>query len=243
MNKISVQSGILLGLAFVNFIAFIVAFCMLPESVPVHININMEVDRIGSPYWLFILAFLPILINIGMICELLFSKQNQKNKKVFHIIMTCISLLFIWMGWSMYALMTTGAQLGEKVNISMSLLVMLPLGLLFLVMGNYMPKIRQNRTLGIKLPWTIKNEECWRKTHIFGGYLMIIAGLIVCIGAIICGALNIDRYVFIFFGVTMLMLFIAPTVYAKITYDKLTKNPDETIISTTASPYNENEDK
>ena len=52
-------------------------------------------------------------------------------------------------------------------------------GLLFLILGNYLPKIRQNRTMGIKLPWTLQSEENWTRTHRLSGFLWVLCGLVM----------------------------------------------------------------
>lgn len=57
------------------------------------------------------------------------------------------------------------------------------IGALFVVIGNYLPKCRQNYTMGIKLPWTLADEENWDKTHRMAGPLYILAGF----GFLVCG--------------------------------------------------------
>ena len=52
------------------------------------------------------------------------------------------------------------------------------LGLLFVVMGNLIPRIRPNWFMGIRTPWTLSSERVWRKTHRVGGYTFILAGLL-----------------------------------------------------------------
>ena len=50
------------------------------------------------------------------------------------------------------------------------------MGITFIIIGNLLPKIKPNRTLGIKLPWTLKSEENWFATHRFGGKLWVVGG-------------------------------------------------------------------
>ena len=57
-----------------------------------------------------------------------------------------------------------------------SLIMDCGLGFLFLVMGNYMPKFRQNGVIGIRVKWTLENEENWAMTHRFAGKCLMIAG-------------------------------------------------------------------
>lgn len=53
------------------------------------------------------------------------------------------------------------------------------LGAMFIFMGNYLPKVKQNRTLGIKVSWALNNEENWNKTHRLGGKIWVVGGLIM----------------------------------------------------------------
>lgn len=208
-------------LAVINFVVLTVLICLLPDTVPIHFNVDMVVDRMGSPAWLVVFGILPVLIALGLILELVLRKREYQNRRVIQIFMGALAVFFAWFGWVFYGIVSCGAEMGEKVPVSMSLLIMLPLGLIMIVIGNYLPKIRRNHTLGIKLPWTLKNEECWNKTHRFSGYVTIIAGAILSIGAIICGVLDIDVYSFIFFGVAILLFIIAPTIYSAVIYKKI----------------------
>lgn len=72
--------------------------------------------------------------------------------------------------------------MGVDANMSMIIAI---LGILFILIGNYLPKTRQNRLLGIKTPWTLGNEVVWNKTHRLGGYLFFLNGMIYLLCAII----------------------------------------------------------
>ncbi|WP_338206984.1 SdpI family protein [Lactobacillus juensis] len=53
------------------------------------------------------------------------------------------------------------------------------LGLFFIIFGNYLPKVSPNHVVGIRLPWTLKNTENWRKTHRFAGWIFFISGIVL----------------------------------------------------------------
>jgi len=53
------------------------------------------------------------------------------------------------------------------------------LGILFMVIGNYLPKCKQNYSMGIRLPWTLNSENNWNKTHQLAGYVWVASGLLV----------------------------------------------------------------
>ena len=71
------------------------------------------------------------------------------------------------------------ANLGYELDITF--FSELLLGLLFIVVGNYLPKARQNYTIGIKIPWTLANEENWNRTHRLAGYLWMICGILIIV--------------------------------------------------------------
>ena len=58
------------------------------------------------------------------------------------------------------------------------------LGVLFIFAGNYLPKSRQNYTVGIRIPWTLDNEENWNKTHRLAGYLWVAGGIVMLLGTL-----------------------------------------------------------
>lgn len=58
-------------------------------------------------------------------------------------------------------------------------------GIVLIVVGNYIPKTRQNYTVGIRTPWTLNNEENWNKTHRFGGKILVISGIMTILSVFI----------------------------------------------------------
>ncbi len=83
-------------------------------------------------------------------------------------------------------------------------------GLLFIVIGNYFPKLRQNRFSGIKTPWTLSSELSWSKTHRIGGKLFMLYGLVVLISALLLDASTM--FGVIIAGMLALVLFL--TIYS-----------------------------
>jgi uncharacterized membrane protein len=105
----------------------------------------------------------------------------------------------------------TALGYGINVEIIMPLLV----GLMFIIVGNLLPKCRQSYTLGIKLPWTLHNEENWNKTHRLAGKLWVVGGIITMASALI-GSF------WILLSVLILMVAI-PTIYSYCLYRKQAK--------------------
>ena len=102
-------------------------------------------------------------------------------------------------------------------------------GLLFLVVGNYMPKIRQNHTMGIRVKWTLASEENWNATHRFAGKIWVAAGLLCMISALL--PLEMMLVVFI---TSIVLSALVPCVYS---YRYYKQHPqDGAGVSVYASP-------
>lgn len=86
------------------------------------------------------------------------------------------------------------------------------LGVMFLVVGNYLPKCRQNYTMGIKLPWTLHDEENWNHTHRIAGFLWMFAGIVMLANVFL-------KQSWLVFGVVV-MAVVVPTVYSYLYYRK-----------------------
>ena len=208
-------------------IVFIILVFLLPETTPTHFNSAMIVDRVGSPLFLLCFGFIPLGLMLGVFIDT-FLNLYEKNKKIIYICLIGVSLFLMYLGLIFYGIFNSGIGLGDKVNVSMSILVMLPLALILIIIGNFTPQIKQNRTLGYKMTWTLKSETVWQKTHRFAGIVMVLAGLMLAISSIICGLKNDDVWIFLPFGVTFLCISVLPCIYAKICYDneKKQKNID-----------------
>ena len=55
---------------------------------------------------------------------------------------------------------------------------------MFIVLGNYLGKIRRNYMFGVRTPWTLASELSWNKTHRFAGKLFVVTGLIVLLAGL-----------------------------------------------------------
>ena len=179
----------------------------LPEQVPTHWGIDGEVDG-WSNKAVAVFIFPCILLAIHWLCVIVSSidphSKNYHRKMITLVLWICpaISLLI---GSLIYA-KVLGYDL--DVEIVMPLLV----GLMFMIVGNLLPKCRQSYTMGIKLPWTLNNEENWNKTHRFGGKVWVIGGVIIMATAFV-GSF------WLLIG-TMVVMVAAPTLYSYLHYAK-----------------------
>ncbi len=144
----------------------------LPDMMITHWGADGNADGFGAkPLAVF---GLPVfLVTVHLIC-LLFTlkdkKQKGQNRRVLNIIFWIAPLISLFSNGMVYAI-----AFGKPFDVIMLMPALL--GIMFVFVGNYLPKIKKNRTLGIKVSWALNNEENWNKTHRLGGKVWVISGL------------------------------------------------------------------
>ncbi len=101
-----------------------------------------------------------------------------------------------------YAL-TTG------LNFSISSILFAFLGGMFAIIGNYLPKVKRNSTMGIKVPWAYTSEENWTATHRFGGKAWFVGGIGIMLGSFLP-----ETWAFAVMLVGILVLTVLPVLYS-----------------------------
>ena len=94
---------------------------------------------------------------------------------------------------------------------------MIAIGILFIIIGNLLPKVKQNFFMGIKTPWTLADEHVWYATHRFSGKLWFVLGLVMCA----CGFVP-DTVMGPIILISATVAVIVPIVYSYIVYKKRT---------------------
>ena len=188
-------------------LAGLILWNQLPEQMPTHWNAAGEIDGWSSkPFAVFCLPL--ILLGAQWLCVIATSADPKKAahpEKILHMIFWFIPVLSVVMHSLTYA-----AALGKEVKMEAVLPVIL--GLLFTIIGNYLPKCKQNYTIGIKVPWTLDNEENWNRTHRLAGRLWVVCGLII----LFTGFFSLTWIIL----PTALLMVLVPFVYSYMLYRK-----------------------
>lgn len=146
----------------------------LPDTMPIHWDIKGNPDGYSSKA--FAALGLPLMMaGLNLITH--FALNTDPKKANSSIVLKLIGKLTIPFLSVTIVPITMFAGLGYEISIER--IVPAFTGLLFVIVGNYLPKSKQNYTVGIKLPWTLNNERNWNKTHRLAGYLWIIGGAII----------------------------------------------------------------
>jgi len=157
----------------------------LPAQIPVHFNYRFEVDRMGTKWFMAVFPSIPVLFSIAMAVEQKIRGRDYANNKPLTFFAVAFVAFWIALGWVLYAMSGTGAQLGDTTSVPLDLIMGLGMSVLFIVIGNYLPTVKPNRTFGIKMRATFESEEVWKKTHRFAGPACVLGGVFSGICALI----------------------------------------------------------
>ncbi len=190
-------------------LAGLILWNKLPNSVPVHFGPTGEADGFASRgVAVFVMPL--VLLAVHWLCTL-GTAADPKHKNVDGKPLT----LVLWI-CPLISLLVNGVVYTTALGIAINIMMVFGLffGCLFVVIGNYMPKCRQSYTLGIKLPWTLNDEDNWNRTHRFAGRLWIVGGLAMIVTAFIG-----ELLAYAMIGIILVMVII-PTAYSYRLYKK-----------------------
>lgn len=175
---------IALPLTIMNIIALIIVTFSLPNIVPIHLNLSGVVDGFASKWYIPVLGIIPLIISIAHMIYDDYYNQTNLNKTIERKIILMLCLFFIAMNWLLVLFALFNDNISAINIISIISFITIAISILFIVLGFFMSSIKLNKHLGIRTPWTLKNNTVWRKTHQLGTYSFMIAGFILIIYSI-----------------------------------------------------------
>lgn len=182
----------------------------LPEKVAVHFDLKGNPDRFGNKSELLVTTILLVAMNVLVylivtnIYRIDPKKYASDNKD--RLMKIAFAVVLFMSG--ILCMIIYSAQMGN-INFSTGI-IFSGMGLLFAVIGNYLPNLKPNYFAGLRLPWTLENEDNWRKTHQLAGKLWFAGGLLL---AVVCLFLPAVAAIAAFFTIMMIIVII-PCVYS-----------------------------
>lgn len=157
---------------------------LLPEVIPIHWNASGEIDGWVPRSQAFILAAVCLGVSLLLrFLPLLDPKRNsyrQFSRGYFAVRLVCAAFFCLMQG-------VTLASAFHPAALPMDRLTFGGMGLVFCVMGNFMPKFKHNYFCGIRTPWSLASEENWWRTHRLAGLFWFWGGLAIAVLAVFLG--------------------------------------------------------
>lgn len=189
----------------------------LPEQMVTHWGIDGTADGWSSRAFtvFFLPAFLLAIHWFCILCTRIDPKNKNQNSKVFAVVLWICPIVSLFVNTMIYT-----TAMGKKVE--PYLIASLMLGILIIIIGNYLPKCRQNATIGIRVKWTLENEENWNATHRFCGKSWVIGGFLIMACSVLPKVISTAA-----FFVLLIVLSVLPIYYSYYYYRKMKKDSNE----------------
>ncbi len=156
----------------------------MPERVPTHWDAHGHANG-WSPRW--VAAALPVMMVAGLVVLTWLLPVISPRKfeitpfaRVYAGLMLAIQGVLLVIG-------VLAALKGAGYDVPIAMVGMLAVGVLFMVLGNYMGKLRKNFFIGIRTPWTLASDAVWERTHRVGGWTFMVGGLVFVVGGLAGG--------------------------------------------------------
>lgn len=160
-------------------ILFVGGIFFMPHKIPVHWDIDWQIDRYGSRYEFLFIAFVPLIFHYGMLFTKRIDPYKEKiysREKTYEIVRKGFVIFFVVFVSFFY-------YMAFHPMLKATSIIGVIFGSLFIGVGNYMPKIPQNYFMGIRTPWTLSDERVWKQTHQMGGYIFVGGGLAIILSS------------------------------------------------------------
>lgn len=204
--KIKINKKLLLFTSILILLSSLVGcvfWYQLPEKMPTHFNLLGQAD--GYNHKVFAIFGLPALMLLMHWLLLFLMIKDPKSSNI----SSKIQVLIYWI-IPFVSCLSMISIYGESLGYSMmsGLLAQIFMGVVMIVIGNYLPKTHRNYIIGIRLPWTLESDKNWRKTHRLAGKIWVLGGLLLFLNSFV------QLYVYWVFFLTLFFVVIIPSVYS-----------------------------
>lgn len=210
MKKIKIS---IVCMMLLMFIVAAVSLMFLNDTIPTHFGIDGNPDQFGSKYLVLIFPGISLLIGVSMLLISKYAMVSDNYKK--YMLLTGCILQVMFLVLIVIFILYVLSYVDDFPTFDISKIMMILFGLMFIVMGNFMPKIEKNSTLGLRTKWSMYNETTWQKSHRFTGFMGVIVGVLCLILS-----LFFNETVNFIILMSLILIFIVSTTIASYIYYK-----------------------
>ena len=208
MTKRSRKTLMIWALSALPLVVTAVAYSFLPEEIPVFWNFHGTVLRYSEKNSIWLLASFAAVFAVLFTVLPLIDPRGKNYQRFMEYYETFTLVMVVAVN------ILTGVVISESFRpgqIEVGQIVVLMIGLICMVWGNLMPKIKSNYFIGIRTPWTLSDPDIWNRTHRIGGRIFFIFGLCVAVWAL----MPVWRLlIYLVSGLGLVAITIVPYVYS-----------------------------
>ncbi|CAN5892330.1 SdpI family protein [soil metagenome] len=158
-----------------------VTWSSAPDRIPIHWDVSGQPDDYAGKF-VGLLGLPMMAVGLYLLLRVLprvdpLGVNYAKFENVYLIVRYATLILLV----AIYGLINLWIR---DIKLDFSVIVPVLVGALFVVLGNYLGKVRQNWFLGIRTPWTLTSSLSWVKTHRLGGWLLVAVGSAIVVSGL-----------------------------------------------------------
>jgi len=218
--KINLQKELpLIAIVLAPFLYLAFIWKNLPDSVSIHWDIEGDIDRYGDKSELILIPILlPLLIYVIFTIVPLIDpkgKIQQMGNKYFILKTAMTVFMSILASIIIYAV--------KNESLYNPNYIILLIGVLLMILGNYFKTLRANYFIGIRTPWTLENQTVWKETHKLAGKIWFIGGLVIIVSSLL---LDKEANFRLFIGI-IIVISLIPVIYSFFKFRSLSNSLEE----------------
>lgn len=162
------------GLVVASFGLSAALYTRLPDAMPTHFDLAGHADRfVARPLGPFVVPLLG-LVAYAIAAAVV---RRQPSAVALRVVPAAFAALFLAVNAvALRSALDDTTDVARWVLIASSLFVT--------VFGNYLGKLRRNRWIGIRTPWTLADDEVWSRTHRLGAWMFVTGGALALLAAL-----------------------------------------------------------
>jgi len=217
--KLNLQKELpLIAIVLAPFIYLAFIWKNLPDSVPIHWDIEGDIDRYGDKSELILIPILlPLLIYVIFTIVPLIDpkgKIQQMGNKYFMLKTAMTVFMSILASIIIYAV--------KNESLYNPNYIILLIGVLLMILGNYFKTLRANYFIGIRTPWTLENQTVWKETHKLAGKIWFIGGLVIIVSSLL-----LDKEANFRLFIVTIIISLIPVIYSFFKFRSLSNSLEE----------------
>ena len=186
-------------ISFIALAGTAIVLQFMPDQVPMHYDAVGNIDRWGSKYENLIFPVIILAMSLFWTWFIRYyekkahKKADEKesagarsNAKVLGIVGLCMVAMYtVMQGFILYGAYNEVVSGATKWSVDIGKVSVILMGIIFIVLGNFMTKTRINSTVGFRVSWSMYNDNTWRKSNRFGAYAIMIVGVVTIVMTVI----------------------------------------------------------
>ncbi len=229
-NRSTVKNVVLWVITLIPAVITAAVMNFMPDNVPMHYDINGNIDRWGSKYENFVFPVMIVVITIFWLCLISHYKKKQQNAEnekeageaagnaaILYYTAVGMSLMFgIMQCVFLFMAYDNSGSNTSTMNIDTMMILNVLMGIFFIVLGIMMPKSHRNSTFGVRTVWSTDNDEAWTMSNRAGAVIMVVAGILVIVEALVFGGI-LSTFIMLAIVIAAVILSV---VYSYVAYKK-----------------------